>query len=68
VVLAANGVAIEKNSDLRFQFMLHADKKSARKWKDLPIPFPEEPEKMVHKGDLGGLSQLPANIVIHRPK
>ncbi len=68
MVLAANSAAIDKNADLRFQFMLHADKKSAKKWKDLPIPFPKEPEKTVPKGDLGGTAQLPHDIVVHRPK
>jgi len=68
VVLAANSAAMDKNAMFRFQFMLHADKKSAAKWKDLPIPFPKESVKEAPKDDLGGISQIPASIVVHRPK
>jgi len=44
--------------------MLHADKKSAQKWKDLPIPFPAE-DKV--KSD-SGISQLPPRLqkVVYR--
>lgn len=67
VQMAANFTADEKNAELKFQFMLHADKKSAKKWQDLPIPFPvEEGEEIV--GDKSGISQLPARLqkVVHR--
>ena len=65
--MAANFTADERNADLKFQFMLHADKKSAGKWRDLPIPFPvKEGEEIV--GDKSGISQLPAKLqkVVYR--
>ena len=65
--MAANFAADEKNAELKFQFMLHADKKSAGKWKDLPVPFPvEEGEGIV--GDKSGISQLPEKLqkVVYR--
>jgi len=49
----------EKNQEYKFNFMLHADKKAARQWKDLPVPFPESVEKME---DAGGVSQLPNHL------
>lgn len=40
--LASNMGAIERNDEMRFNFMLHAQTKDAlNKWKDLPIPFPD---------------------------
>lgn len=63
VTIAANADAEEKNADLKFQYMLHADKKSAGKWQDLPIPFPADEEQVARsKGDLGGVSQLPGYL------
>jgi hypothetical protein len=41
--------------------MIHADKKSAGKWKDLPIPFPAEGDQ--ESGiDVSGVSQIPLNL------
>jgi len=40
--------------------MIHADKKSASKWKDMPIPFPNEEED--ENVDLSGISQIPLNL------
>ena len=60
VQIAANSTVDEKNAELKFHFMIHADKKSAGKWKDLPIPFPEENDIINDKDrDLGGVSQIP---------
>jgi len=59
VQMCANFTADEKNAELKFNFMLHADKKSAGKWKDLPIPFPIVDEAEI-KSD--GISQLPQNL------
>ena len=59
VQMAANFTADEKNAELKFNFMLHADKKSAGKWQDLPIPFPVEEEGEVKDG---GVSQLPPHL------
>ena len=62
--LAANYTAEEKNAECRFQFMIHADKKQAGKWKDFPIPFPEKiPTK-------SGVNQLPPHLqkVVYREK
>jgi len=62
--LAANYTAEEKNAEYRFQFMIHADKKQARKWKDFPIPFPKKiPTK-------SGVAQLPPHLqkVVYREK
>ncbi len=57
--IAANFTAEEKNADYRFEYMVHADKKSARKWKDLPIPFPARRGAAAPiKGDAGGTKQL----------
>jgi len=39
--LASNMDIIEKNSDMKFNYLLHASSKDAMKsWRDLPIPFP----------------------------
>lgn len=39
---ASNLEAMEKNEEMRFQFLLHAQTKEAvNSWKDLPIPFPD---------------------------
>ena len=67
VQMAANFTADEKNAELKFHFMLHADKKSARKWKDLPIPFPVKEGKEVKNN---GVSQLPPQLkgVVYREK
>ena len=65
VQMAANFTADEKNAELKLQFMLHADKKSARKWKDLLIPFPVKEGKEVKDS---GVSQLPPQLreVVYR--
>jgi hypothetical protein len=51
--------------------MIHADKKSAGKWVDIPIPFPED-EKQSDRTitDISGVSQIPSNLrgVIYREK
>jgi len=62
--LAANYTADEKNSSLKFQFLLQADSKAAKKWKDSPLPFPSEEylEKQRKKRDVGGISQLPEHL------
>jgi hypothetical protein len=60
VQMAANFSADEKNADLKFNFMLHADKKSAGKWRDIPIPFPVDENITGFKSD--GISQLPQNL------
>jgi hypothetical protein len=69
IIVASNFTAEEKNAEFRFQFMLHATKKDAHKWHDLPVPFPpdKESDKSVH--DFSGISQLPENLrgVIYRP-
>jgi hypothetical protein len=62
VTVAANFTAEERNAEFKFHFMLHADKDSASKWKDLAIPFPvgkEETMKDVLK-DNTGVRQLQA--------
>ena len=61
VLMAANFMADEKNADLKFHFMLNADKKSAKKWRDLPIPFPAEEKTEVAK-DKSGITQLPSHL------
>jgi hypothetical protein len=39
---ACNMQAIEKNEDMKFNFMLHAGSKDAiDKWKDIPVPYPD---------------------------
>ncbi|MBU0847726.1 hypothetical protein KKH23_11110, partial [Patescibacteria group bacterium] len=71
VQMAANFTADERNAELKFQFMLHADKKSAGKWRDLPIPFPME-EKEIRETikDKSGISQIPSQLrgVVYREK
>jgi len=42
--------------------MIHADKKSAGKWTDIPIPFPDEEEYTDKNFDKSGVSQLPSNL------
>ena len=66
VQMAANFTADERNAELKFQFMLHADKKSAGKWRDLPVPFPAEGKETVR--DKSGISQLPERLqkVVYR--
>lgn len=68
LVVASNFSAEEKNAEFRFQFMLHATKKDAHKWHDLPVPFPPD-EKDVQNRDISGISQLPTNLqgVVYRP-
>jgi len=61
VQIAANFTADEKNADLKFHFMLNADKKSANKWEDLPIPFPAENKTDVPQ-DKSGITQLPSHL------
>lgn len=52
--------------------MIHADKKSAGKWKDMPIPFPSQ---VVENGgkvavDISGISQIPTALrgAVYREK
>ena len=59
--MAANFSADEKNAELKFQFMLHADKKSSGKWKDLPIPFPVRESKETEEVK-DGISELPQHL------
>jgi len=69
--MAANLWAEERNAELKFHFMIHADKKSAGKWQDLPIPFPvEEDQGKGAATDISGVSQIPAHLrgVIYREK
>lgn len=68
VVMAANFAAEEKNAEFKFHFMLHADKKSKGKWKDAPLPYPNESPEEAIEGDLGGVSQLPSHIRVYRPE
>jgi len=67
VTTAANFMAEEKNAEFRFQFMIHADKKSAKKWRDLPIPFPSTDGSKPK--DKSGIKQLPSQLhhVVYRP-
>jgi hypothetical protein len=67
VVVASNLSAVELNREQKFHFMLHADKKSAGKWKDLPIPFPSKESEKVK--DVSGISQLPPQLqsIVYRP-
>jgi len=54
--MAANFTVEERNSELKFHFMLHADKKSKSKWKDFDLPFPKDQE-IKDKGGVRGLPQ-----------
>lgn len=58
--MAANFTAEEKNAEFRFNYMLHADKRSAKKWQDLSIPFPTTSKEHINKEDIGGTKQLQA--------
>jgi hypothetical protein len=61
VKVCANFDAEEKNSELKFQFMLHATKKSD--WHDLPLPFPVDSKEAENNlGDKSGINQLPENL------
>jgi len=62
VQIAANFSADERNAELKFHFMIHADKKSAGKWKDMPIPFPEEEGQEGGDVDISGVSQIPFSL------
>jgi hypothetical protein len=43
--------------------MIHADKKSAGNWKDMPIPFPEDEDQDERNiPDISGVSQIPSNL------
>lgn len=66
--MASNFEVEERNAEFKFQFMLHATKKDANKWHDLPLPYPPEKGEVQNK-DISGTSQLPANLqrVIYRP-
>ena len=56
--MAANYTVEERNSELKFHFMLHADKKSKSKWKDFDLPFPKE----VEVKDKSGITGIPDNM------
>ena len=56
--MAANFSVEERNSELKFHFMLHADKKSKDKWKDFELPFPKEEEIK----DKSGITGIPDNM------
>lgn len=62
--VAANYTSEERNVNLKFQFMLQADEKAAKKWEDSPLPFPSEKwiEKQRKKIDVSGISQLPDHL------
>ncbi len=62
VQMAANLIADEKNADLKFHFMLNADKKAASKWEDLPLPFPSDIKKTDTLQDKSGITQLPPHL------
>jgi len=63
VLMAANFTADEKNADLKFHFMLNADKESAKKWRDLPVPFPADADKETDTAkDNSGITQLPPHL------
>lgn len=68
-IVAANTKIEELNMQMRFNFMLHADKKSQGKWKDLPIPFLEVKDKETVV-DKSGISQLPTYLqgAIYKPE
>ena len=69
IQMAANFAADERNAELKFQFMLHADKKSARKWRDLPVPFPMDEKEIAETiKDKSGVSQIPSRLrrVVYR--
>jgi hypothetical protein len=67
VIVSANFTSEEKNAEFRFQFMLHATKKDAYKWQDLPLPFPIKRD--FSRQDKSGISQLPRNLegLVYRP-
>lgn len=64
-VIAANLEAEEKNTEFKFQFMLHADSETSSKWEDSPLPFPDEraPKKKIDKS---GISQLPKHLLVKK--
>lgn len=59
VQMAANFIVEERNAELKFHFMLHADKKSKSKWKDLELPFPKTEKDLEDKS---GLKVLPQDL------
>jgi len=63
VMLCANSVAIEKNQDRYFQYVIHGGKQ--KDWKDSPLPFAENVAKE-RKAHYGGLDQLPKHIKVKR--
>jgi len=64
---AMNFNTLEKNEDMKFQFMLHATTKDAlNKWKDMIIPYPRRdwsPKKAVKSKTLPGIFGKAANQV-----
>jgi hypothetical protein len=58
--MASNYTSEEKNAEYKLHYMLHADQKSSKKWKDLELPFPISKKEMVVKSDIGGVKQLQA--------
>jgi hypothetical protein len=57
VQVAANFTVEDKNSELKFHFMLHADKKSRNSWKDFELPFP-----VITNTSKAGIESLPDNL------
>ena len=58
--MAANFAVEEINTELKFHFMLHADKKSKDKWKDFELPFPNEKDTVIE--DKSGITGIPDNL------
>jgi len=58
--MSANFTVEELNTELKFHFMLHADKKSKDKWKDFELPFPVIDAKS--KEDKSGVKGLPDEL------
>lgn len=57
--MSANFTVEERNAELKFHFMLHADKKSKNNWKDFELPYPKVEQTT---GDKSGIKELPSNL------
>jgi hypothetical protein len=57
--MSANFSVEERNSELKFHFMLHADKKSKNQWKDFELPYPKQEKDLK---DQGGVKSMPDNL------
>lgn len=60
---ASNLDTLEKNEDMKFNFMLHAtSKKALDSWQDAPIPYPDRNWKPPKPSEVDSVANLPQSF------